>query len=222
MYITFDARWLALFGGLAASAACAQTSPWSLHAGAGWLHFSPSSHVEVMGTPVPGAGIDVSGSKTVALEVAYEFQPRWALRMALGVPPTARLRTAGSLNALVPPLTGKLGEVRYAPLAPSITYRLASEGLLRPYVGAGLHHLLPLSTSDADVSQFKVHRAWGPLVQAGVDVAVSPHWSVYLDVRKLWLKTTATGTLGALGGVPVRTEITLRPVSVFAGVGYRF
>lgn len=214
--------WVGLIAGLSSLPVYAQHTPWSLHAGFGTLRFSPSSQVEVAGRGVPGADIRVSDSHSLALEVGYDLTAQLTLRMAFGAPPSATLRTGGALNGLVPPLTGKLGEVKYMPLAPSITYRFGADGPIRPYVGAGVNHMRVLSTSDADVSNLRVQHATGPLLQAGLDMPLDPRWSLYVDARKVWLKATATGSLHALGGLPVRTEINLRPVTVFAGVGYRF
>ena len=200
----------------------AQASPWSLHAGVGHVRFLPSADLSVAGRAVPGADVALDANTTVAVEVAYDLNPRWSLRMALGVPPTTTLRTAGAANALVPPLTGKLGEVRYAPLSPSISYRLLNEGPVRPYVGLGVTYMKILSTQDGDFAHLKVDGAAGGMLQLGADLPLSPRWSAFLDVRKTWLKTTATGTLTALGGLPVRGDVRLRPTVLIAGLGYRF
>ena len=106
-------------------------------------------------------------------------------RFALGAPPTTTLHTGGTLNAMVPPLTGKLGEVKYAPLAPSLTYRFLTDGPVRPYLGGGLNHMRVLSTSDADVSDFRVKHASGLLVQAGK----SRCWPVWSFARSELIST---------------------------------
>ncbi|URI11089.1 outer membrane beta-barrel protein [Aquincola tertiaricarbonis] len=213
---------LGLMAGAAVSAAHAQSSPWSLHAGVAHVRFSPTVDLSVAGQPVPDAGVRLDANRTAAVEIAYDLDTRWSLRMALGVPPTTTLRTAGSLSALVPPLTGKLGEVKYAPVVPSVTYRLLTEGPVRPYVGLGLNYMKVLATPDGDLAHMDVEDAWGTVLQAGFDVPLNPRWSIFLDARRMRIKTTATGTLTALGGLPVRGEVNLRPTVIFAGLGYRF
>lgn len=216
---------LSLCAMLAATVGAAQAeelSPWSLRLGPGFVSFSPSAKVSVAGADVPGAKVKAANNTTLAFEVGYALTDRWTARLALGIPPTATLRSDGSLTAFSPPLTGTLGKVKYGPAVLSATYRLIDTGPIRPYIGAGINYTVVLSTPDGDLNQLDAKSAWGRVLQAGFDVPLNDRWTVFLDFRKIWVKTTATGVVNALGGAPVRAEVALDPLITHLGVGYRF
>lgn len=213
---------LCLVAASSATAAHAQTSPWTLRAGPAWVNFSPGIDAVVGGEKVPGAKATLKNNTTVAVEIGYAIDDRWTARLALGAPPSTTLGADGSLKALTPPLTGRLGHVKYGPAVLSATYRFLDAGPIRPYVGAGINYTLVLSSPDGDLGQLDAKNAWGKVLQAGFDVPLGPQWSVFLDVRKVWVKTTATGVITALGGAPARAEVTLDPLITHVGVSYRF
>ena len=123
---------------------------------------------------------------------------------------------------MVPPLTGTLGEVKYAPAVLSVTYGLGELGIFRPYVGLGINDTRIVSTRDGDLAGLRVKSAWGSLLQVGVDVPLDAHWSLFLDVRKVFVKTSTSGTLPALGGLAATADVTLNPRITHAGLSYRF
>lgn len=207
---------------VAVPAAHAGDSPWSLRVGAAYVGFDAKSSVAVAGAPVPGGSIEVENNTALAFEVGYHLTDRWALRLAFGVPPTTTLSTGGTLNSFVPPLTGTLGSVKYGPAVASVTWTFAEFGVLRPYVGAGVNYTYVFDTTDGDIGNLRVNSAWGSALQAGFDVAIDRDWSIFVDVRKVFVKTTATGTIPALGGPPASADVTLNPLIVQVGVGYRF
>lgn len=204
------------------AAAHAQNSPWSLRVGPAVVGFSPDLQVSVAGTPVAGAKAKVANNTTLGVEIGYALTDRWTARLALGLPPTATVKGAGSLTALAPPLTGTLGKVKYGPAVLSATYRLLDSGPVRPYVGAGVNYTIVLESPDGDLAQLDAKSAWGSVLQAGFDVPVNDRWSFFVDVRKVWVKTTATGVVPALGGPPAKASLKLDPVLLHLGVGYRF
>lgn len=206
----------------AVPAARAGDSPWSLRVGPAQVAFDAKSTVEVAGAPVPGGFIEVEDNTALAFELGYRATDRWTLRLAVGVPPTSTLSTGGTLNSLVPPLTGKLGTVKYGPAVASATWGLGEFGAWRPYVGAGINYTHVFKATGADIGGLRIKSAWGSAVQAGFDVAIGRDWSFFVDARKVFVKTTATGTIPALGGPPAKANVTLDPLIVHAGIGYRF
>lgn len=209
-----------LFG--AGQPALAQTTNWFLRAGPAAVQFHAGSNLEVGGAAFPGAQSLVSNNTALAFEVGYSMTQDAAVRLAFGVPPKTTLTAGGALQSLVPPLTGTLGTVTYGPVILTATYSFGSSGAVRPYVGAGVSYLKVFSTGDADLAGLKVDSAWGTALQAGVDVPVTSNWSLFIDVRKIFVKTSATGTVPALGSPPVLASVKLDPVVIHAGIGYRF
>jgi len=206
----------------AGHSANAQDSNWTLRTGPASVRFNASSSLSVAGTPFPGAESLVSDNTALAFEVGYAATKNVDIRLALGIPPTTTLSAGGALQALIPPLTGTLGKVTYGPVILTATYSLGAPGSVRPYIGAGVTYLKVFSTSDADLSGLQVDSAWGTTIQAGLDIPIDSRWSLFLDARKIYVKTTATSTVPALGGPPVVASVNLDPVVVHAGIGYRF
>jgi outer membrane protein len=203
-------------------AAQAQDSPWSLRAGPAAVNFAARSGVEVAGTAVPGGEVQVQRNTTLAMELGYALDARWTTRLAFGVPPTTRLGAGGSLRALVPPLTGTLGRVQYAPAVLSLTCGLGDWAALRPYVGVGINYTWITASRDADLAGLQARSAWGSALQAGVDVPLGRQWSLFMDLRQVFVKTSASGTVPALGGPAAKASVTLDPLIAHLGMGYRF
>lgn len=207
---------------MAAQCALAQNSPWSIRTGPAVVLAYPSASLSVAGAPVPGGEIGVKNNTTLALELGYALSDAWMARFAFGIPPTTTLSAKGTLTALVPPLTGTLGKVTYGPAALTMTYSFGAPGSIRPYAGAGINYTAILREKDGDVAGLKVRNAFGSVLQAGVDVPLQNGWNVFFDVRKIFVKLKASGTLPAMGGPPAEATLKLNPVVVHAGIGYRF
>lgn len=211
-----------LCGALSPLAALAAESPWILRLGPAAVRFDASATVEVAGARVPGGNVRVADNNALALEIGYALDEQWTVRLAVGVPPTTTLRTGGSLDALVPPLTGKLGRAKYGPAVLSATWSPGMVGPFRPYAGAGLNYTHVFSTDDGDIGGLKIKSAFGTALQLGVELPIDRSWSLFVDARKVFVKTTARGSVPALGGPAAKADVTLNPLIVHVGATYRF
>lgn len=197
-------------------------SPWSVRVGPALAAFDATAKVDVGGTNVPGANVGVKDNTFLAFDIGYALNDRWTIRTALGIPPTTTLSAAGTLKGFVPPLTGTLGRLKYGPAVLSATWKIGEFGVFHPYVGAGLNYTRVFSSQDGDIAGLKVKSAFGTALQVGVDVPIDRNWGLFLDARKIFVKTTATGTVPALGGAPAKASVTLDPLVVHMGASYRF
>lgn len=197
-------------------------TPWSGRFGQAQADFDTQATLSLAGQPVPGGAVRISDKQFFLGDINYALDERWTARMAIAAPPTVAVNTGGSLQAFVPPLSGTLGEVKLAPLVLTLTYSPGKFGPVRPYVGAGAHYLKILASHDRDIASLKVSDTWGGVLQAGIDLELNRRWSLFLDVRQLYAKTNARGTVPALGNLPVRADITLDPTIANIGIGYRF
>lgn len=195
----------------------APKSPWRIYAGPAHIGFSTSAEVRAGGQLVPGADAKADANNSLGFGAIYDFHPGWSAEIALGLPPTTALKGAGTLAG-----AGTLGKVKYGPAVLSVRRQLWEDGPVRPYIGAGINYTLVLESRDGFVSNLDVKNGVGPVLQAGFEVPVDPRWSFFVDAKKIWLKTTATGTLPALGGAPAHAKVRLDPLVVTAGVSYRF
>lgn len=202
---------------LAATAASAQTSPWTVRLGAAHVGFSTKADVQVNGAPVPGADASASSNTTLGLELSYGIAPRWTGRLLIGVPPTTTLTGTGALSG-----TGTLGRVKYGPAVVSATYDLLASGGVRPYIGAGINYTMVFKSEDGFITNLDVKSAFGAVAQIGAEIPLDGGWSIAIDARKIFLKTKAEGTLPAMGGAAAHADVRLDPLVVFASIGKRF
>lgn len=193
------------------------SSPWSVRTGPVRVVFSESATVAVNGANVPGANAQAKDNTSLGIDVGYALSDRWTLRTAFGIPPTTTLSGTGSLAA-----AGTLGRVKYAPLVVSVTWKIGEFGPIHPYVGAGVNYTRVISQEDGSIAGLKVKSAFGSALQVGFDVPIDTNWGLFLDARKMFVKTTATGTLPTMGGASADASLTLNPLIVHTGVFYRF
>ncbi len=151
---------------------------------------------------------------TPVVEVGYFFTPNIAVSLTGGVPPKITIRGAGAINGL-----GTLATAVYGPSTLTAHYHFTDFGAVQPYVGAGVAFMKIFSGKDRVLQNVKADDAFGIALQAGVDVMINRHWGAFVDVKKAFLTTTTTGTLG---GTPISAKLVVDPLVVHSGVTYRF
>jgi outer membrane protein len=202
--------------------AIAQESDWTLRAGAVGVFWGQSSKVTVAGADMPGAEIDLNNNYTLGFDVGYDLSERWTAHLGFGIPPKVKLSTGGVLDTMAPPLSGRLGEVRYGSALMSGVYKFNTDGGFVPYIGLGVVYMHVFSSKDGDIEGVDVDDAWGGLFQAGFTLPLEGRFSLFFDLRKHFLKAKARGTLPAFGGVPASASIRLNPLITHTGIEYRF
>lgn len=201
-------------------AAIAQTvsqtlpGPWWVHVGPVGVLFNTGAEVKIGGQTVPGGSVQTSNSTTLGVEVGYDVTPNLAARFTMGVPPTTTVTGTGTLAG-----AGTLGKLTYGPAVLSATWAFDGLGRFRPYVGAGINYTMVLSRKDGALTSFNAKSAFGSVLQTGFDVAINERWGVFIDVKKIFLKTSASGMIGP---TPATASVRLNPVLIQAGVTYRF
>lgn len=194
-------------------------SRWSVHVGPGAVRLSVAAEAESpKGSPIPGGQLAASnGTSPLAFDIGYAWSPQWTTRLLIGLPAKSTVTAAGSLAAV-----GKAGELTYGPAVLTTAYNLAPSASIRPYVGAGVAYLIALKTEDAGLSNFDVKNAWGGVIQAGFEVPLQPKVALFLDVKKIFLKTEVTGNVVAFGGAPGYSKARIDPLLIHAGISFGF
>jgi outer membrane protein len=87
---------------------------------------------------------------------------------------------------------------------------------IKPYIGLGMAYVTYLEDTDMDI---EYDNAVAGIAQLGVDIALDKEkrWWANMDVKKVW-----AGTTSHFNGNAATGDITLNPVSVGVGIGYRF
>jgi outer membrane protein len=122
---------------------------------------------------------------------------------------------------------GKLASTWVLPPTLTVQYHFAPEAKLRPYVGAGVNYTIfysekPSAGLEAAVGQTDVNLkdSFGWAAQAGIDVDLNEKIFLNFDIKYIDIDTTARLATTAIG--TQRVKISLDPVVVGVGVGFRF
>jgi outer membrane protein len=167
---------------------------------------------------VPGGDARVTSNTGASVEVGWALQPHWQLSLTLGVPPRARIFGAGTLGG-----AGKLGELSYAPAVLGLLFVPSPDTPWRPYVGLGINHTFIYHRRDGALSQLKVDNANGVALQAGSEWQLNTHWAWFVDIKKIWLKTDASGFVASPAGpLPASARVTLDPLILNTGLSFHF
>ncbi len=187
---------------------------WFVHVGPTGLFLNEGAKIKAFGTRLQGANISVEPQATLGVAVGYFVLPNVAIAFSGGLPPLAKIDGAGTLSGL-----GKLGSTIYGPMALTVQYHFNDLGFIKPYIGVGPMAMLVFSTKDAALSNIKLDNAAGAVVQIGVDVMLSQQWGLFVDAKKAYLRTDATGVLGP---APITARVRLDPLVVSTGITYKF
>jgi outer membrane protein len=188
-------------------------SPWLVRMRALGVITNDHSSVHAGGARVSGGETSISDSVIPELDISYFFTENIAAELILG---TTRFsaKGGGSLSGL-----GPLGRGWLLPPTLTVQYHFTDFGSFKPYVGAGVNYSVFYGLKDKTLTDFKVDDAVGFALQVGADFMIDEHWGINLDVKKIFLNTTARGRLG---DVPVKANLDLDPWLIGAGISYKF
>lgn len=110
-----------------------------------------------------------------------------------------------------------LGTVTHSPPTLTLKYRWNTQGSFQPYVGAGVNYTMFINSDPPAGRSVHYSNSWGPAVQAGFDYRLTDHWSLNVDVRRLWISTDVR-----VHNPNVTDSVDIDPWVVTTGVGYRF
>ncbi len=185
-----------------------------VHFGPAGLVLKESAKINVGGVRQPGASITIDPQLTAAVELGYYLNQNFSVSFTGGFPPTVDVLGRGVIAGL-----GKLGQATYGPATLTAQYHFTGFGNIQPYIGAGPTFMYVFNTKDAALGNLKMDNAVGFALQAGVNVMMTQNWGVFFDVKKAYLRSTATGVLG---GAPVKGKVVLDPLVLHTGVTYKF
>ena len=184
-----------------------------LHLGLAAVPYDESSVTTVGGAIFTGADIRLDTDYTLAAELGYFFTPNFAIALSGGYPPTKTAWGAGTTAPL-----GGLGKVTGGIMELNGQYHFAQFGAFQPYVEAGPAYLHVFDTQDGSLTSFRVNDAFGFNFQLGADWMISRNIGLYVDIKKVFMSTIATGYNRSL----VHTDIRLDPTIISTGLTLRY
>ena len=198
-----------LAGGLiqTTSAQAAEQSPWMVRGRA--LIVLPEENLDKVSPAIPTLDVSIDDSVVPELDITYFFTPNIAAELILGTTPHDVKTSGPSLD---------LGRVWLLPPTLTVQYHFAPEAKIRPYIGAGVNYTIFYGQGDEGpgVTSVKYDDSFGWALQAGVDIPIDEHWALNVDVKQLFLSTTAT-----VNGA-IKADVDINPLLIGLGVGYRF
>ena len=199
---------------MAGTAAADEKKDWIVHVGPATLSLADDAVLKVGGQVIDGAAIKTEDQYTPTIEVSRFVADEFAVSLTLGLPPRAEIDAAGTLEGL-----GRLANVDYGPSALTLQYHPFRGERVDPYIGAGFSYMLITNTQDGVFQDVEVENDLGAALQAGVNIAVNERVGVFLDVKKAFLTTKATGTFGGADAV---AEVVMDPLVISAGASLNF
>jgi len=163
-------------------------------------------------TPI-GGQVDATNSIEPEVDGTYFFTDNWAAELIAATTRhhvTANATAAGNID---------VGQVRLLPPTLTLQYHFLPHDAFSPYLGAGVNYtwFFDPTVSHVVVQHVSYENNFGAALQAGVDYEITGRWYANLDVKHLFLSTTAR-----INGGAVRAAVNLDPTMVGAGLGYRF
>ena len=125
--------------------------------------------------------------------------------------------TQHEVRAQGPGVDVAVHETWVLPPVVSLQYHFTPQARVSPYVGAGVNYMLFYSDENRNGFDVDLDDGFGLALQAGVDIALQGRWQANLDVKKVFFETDAS-----INGGTLKSEVTLDPWVVSAGLGYRF
>ncbi len=190
-----------------ATSATAEEGKWMIRARA--LGVVPQEDSSI--SPIGGKA-SVDNSLVPEVDFTYFFTDNIAAEVIAGVTPhnvTAKGTSLGNVD---------VGDVWLLPPTMTLQYHFTDlAGGVKPYIGAGVNYTVFFNEDAGALSSVKYDNSFGGALQAGIDIPLQDNWYLNLDVKKVFIDTTAKFNGGA-----VRADVDIDPLLMGVGIGYRF
>lgn len=178
---------------------------------------------DVTAPALPHTTADIGSDTKPIFTVGYMLTDNISADLHLGVPYKHTLYGDGAIAG-----TGKLGSSEVLPPTALIQYRFFSPtAVVRPYAGLGLTYayfqketgsgqLTAILNTGGPAATYRLKNKAAASLQLGATVAINERWFADVSVIKTKLKTKASFSTGQT------QDITLDPLAVSIGIGYKF
>lgn len=151
--------------------------------------------------------VKLSNSYVPEFDASYFFTPNIAAELIAAVTPHS-VSTKGGVDA---------GNVWLLPPTLTLQYHFTQFNDVKPYIGAGVNYTHFFAANPGALTDAKYDDSFGGALQAGADFPLGGNWYANVDVKKVYINTTAK-----FSGSTVRADVDIDPWIIGAGVGYRF
>jgi outer membrane protein len=151
--------------------------------------------------------VKLSNSYVPEIDATYFFTPNVAAEVIAAVTPH-NVSTTGGVDA---------GDVWLLPPTVTLQYHFTQLKGVKPYVGAGINYTHFYNADPGVLGDVKYSDSWGGALQAGADFPLGNNWYANVDVKKLYIDTTAK-----FSNDTIRADVDIDPWVIGMGVGYKF
>lgn len=153
------------------------------------------------------AKVKVDNSIVPELDLTYFFTPNIAAEVIAAVTPHD-IKTNTGVDA---------GDVWLLPPTLTLQYHFTQLQQVKPYLGAGINYTHFFNEDGGALNAVEYDDSFGAVLQAGMNIPVQDNWHVNLDVKKVFINTTAKFSPSG-----IRADVDIDPWLIGVGVGYKF
>ncbi len=192
---------------------------WFLRGGVSQISLADKVKLNVGGAPFPGAGLTTNEHFTPSVQIGRRITNNISVVAIGGLPPTINVFGAGSIG-----FPSRLGKATYGPVGVTVQYSLKNTGVIRPYVGIGGSYMIVFKTKDGVFQDLKLSNDLAPAFDFGSDFMFSKNHGVFIDVKRAYLRPTASGKFQIPGGplADVKGKVRLDPWVISTGLTLKF
>ncbi|MDX2113032.1 MAG: OmpW family protein [Alphaproteobacteria bacterium] len=154
-----------------------------------------------------GDSVSIDDSYVPELDFTYFFTPNIAAELIAAVTPH-NVKTSSGINA---------GDVWLLPPTLTLQYHVTQFDGFKPYLGAGVNYTHFFNEDAGSLNSVKYDDSFGFALQAGIDIPIQDNWYFNVDVKKVYIDTTAKFSPSG-----VRADVDIDPWLVGVGIGYKF
>jgi outer membrane protein len=185
-----------------------------VHLGGAHVKQADEATLYMGGAEVVGAGYSTEGRLTLGAEAGFFISEGIALAISGMIPVTTPNIGTGTLAGL-----GNLGDETVGFYSATAQYHFGMLDAITPYVGAGIGYMHVFDTEDGAVTDMSVESAFGGVIQAGVDVRLTENLGVFADVKRYFISTSASGSMG---GAAITADARVDPWVISSGISIGF
>lgn len=154
-----------------------------------------------------GGEVKVNNSVVPEFDVTYFFTPNIAAELIAAVTPHD-VKTDGGVDA---------GSSWLLPPTLTLQYHFTNFDSVKPYLGAGVNYTHFFNEEAGVLNHVEYDDSFGYALQAGIDIPIRDSWYFNIDVKKVYIDTTARFSPSG-----IRADVDINPLLIGVGVGYRF
>lgn len=154
-----------------------------------------------------GGDVNVKNAWTPEVDVSYFFTPNISAELIAAVTKHSVNHSSGA----------DAGNVWLLPPTLMLQYHYTDLSWVIPYAGVGVNYTHFFDADGGDLHQAHYADSFGPALQVGADVPLGNNWYANVDVKKIYVDTTAKFQPSG-----VRADVNIDPLVVGFGVGYKF